>query len=35
MQAPDIVLISRAGLPLTPAAEQLALLMQRADGASL
>ena len=28
--APDIVLIARAGVPLTPAAEQLAVLMQRA-----
>ena len=28
--APDIVLIARSGVPLTPAAEQLAVLMQRA-----
>jgi LysR family transcriptional regulator of abg operon len=30
--APDIVLITRAGVPLTPVAERLALLLQRAAG---
>lgn len=30
LQGPDIVQIARAGLPLTPAAERLATLMQRA-----
>lgn len=30
--APDIVLIARAGVPLTPVAEQFAVLLQRAAG---
>ena len=30
--APDIVLVSRAGVPLTPLAERLAVLLQRASG---
>ena len=32
--APDIVMIARAGVPLTPAAEHFALLLQRAAGKS-
>jgi LysR family transcriptional regulator of abg operon len=32
--APDIVLVSRASVPLTPLAERLAVLLQRAGGAS-
>ena len=30
--APDIVLLARAGVPLTPLAERLAVLLQRAAG---
>ena len=30
--APDIVLIARAGVPLTPVAEHFAVLLQRAAG---
>lgn len=32
--APDIVMVSRASVPLTPLAERLAVLLQRAGGAS-
>ena len=33
LMAPDIVLVSRASVPLTPLAEKLAVLLQRAGGA--